>query len=445
MAMIGLAGGIGGRRPGRALATAAARPASPESRVAGRPRRLRAVPPAAGALGLRDVARGGAGLVAGARYLARLEAEVRRELAVPHVFLFSSGRAALAVLLRALHELSGRTEVVVPAYTCFSVPAAVVRAGLVVVPCDVDPERFDFNPRALARAVTGRTLCVIPTHLLGATADVTAIAPLARARGAFVVEDAAQGLGGRRDGRPLGTLGDAGVFSFDRGKLVTCGSGGMVVTASARIAAALGAGWRAAGAPGVAAAVGDVLRALGLAVFLRPWLHWLPAAMPWLELGRTVYDPAFPIRRMSGAKAAMLAGWPARVAAERALRAEAADDYRRRGAALAGDGGAAPAVRIPLLAPDRPSRDALVRAGRRRGLGIAPLYPTGIDEIPALRAGGPAACPGAAAIAARLLTLPGHRFASAPVRAEIGRLVAAVLGDERAAPPAPAGGVEAGA
>src|SRR5581483_1882961 len=266
-----------------------------------------------------------------------------------------------------------------------------------------------------------------------------------------VVEDAAQGLGGRRGGRPLGTLGDAGVFSFDRGKLVTCGSGGMVVTASPRIAGALAAGWRAAPAPGVGAAVGDVLRALGLAVFLRPWLHWLPAAMPWLELGRTVYDPAFPIRRMSGAKAAMLAGWRGRIAAERGLRAAAAADYRRRGAALAGDGtapagdGTAPAVRIPLLAPDRARRDALVRAARRRGLGIAPLYPTGIHEIPALRAGGVATCPGAAAIAARLLTLPGHRFAPAPVRAEIARLLAEVLGDARAAAPAGVGRAEAGA
>ncbi len=444
MTVSGVQGVAGDPGRGGALAVAADRAASPGPGAGGRSRRLCAVPPAAGALGLRDVARGAAGVVGGGRYLARLEAEARRELAVPHVFLFSSGRAALAVLLRALHQLSGRTEVVVPAYTCFSVPAAVVRAGLVVVPCDVDPERFDFDPRALARAVTGRTLCVIPTHLLGAAADVAAIVPLARARGAFVVEDAAQGLGGRRDGRPLGTLGDAGVFSFDRGKLVTCGSGGMVVTASPRIAGALAAGWRAAPAPGVAAALGDVLRALGLAVFLRPWLYWLPAALPWLELGRTVYDPAFPIRRMSGAKAAMLAGWRGRIAAERGLRAAAAADYRRRGAALAGDG-TAPAVRIPLLAPDRARRDALVRAARRRGLGIAPLYPTGIHEIPALRAGGMASCPGAAAIAARLLTLPGHRFAPAPVRAEIARLLAAVLGDARAAPPAGAGRAEAGA
>jgi dTDP-4-amino-4,6-dideoxygalactose transaminase len=117
----------------------------------------------------------------------------------------SSGRAALALILETLREQvdPGRDEVVIPAYTCFSVPSAIVRAGLKVVPCDVDPQHLDFDQSMLPQLVSSRTLCIVPNHLFGLPARMELVLELARAHGAYVVEDAAQSLGACLGGRPL--------------------------------------------------------------------------------------------------------------------------------------------------------------------------------------------------------------------------------------------------
>src|SRR6185312_678452 len=85
------------------------------------------------------------GLWGGGTHRARLVQELKGTYSANEVFLVSSGKAALTVILKALAASSRRRRVIVPAYTCFSVPAAIVRAGLEVVLCDVEPETLDFN------------------------------------------------------------------------------------------------------------------------------------------------------------------------------------------------------------------------------------------------------------------------------------------------------------
>src|SRR5687767_9164577 len=105
-----------------------------------RPMRIgRTLPPAAAPFSWRDLGYGAAALFTPRRSVQRLEEEIRAHFAVRDVFLVSSGTAALTLTLMALKSLSPRTEVVIPAYTCFSVPAAVLKAGLRPVPCDIDP------------------------------------------------------------------------------------------------------------------------------------------------------------------------------------------------------------------------------------------------------------------------------------------------------------------
>src|SRR5688572_1426276 len=108
----------------------------------------RTISPAAAPLGWRDLCGGAVGMVLPERSIHAFEEDIRRHFGVRHVCLLSSGTAALAVTLTALKALSSRTEVVIPAYTCFSVPAAVLKAGLQPVLCDIDPSTFDFD-RAL--------------------------------------------------------------------------------------------------------------------------------------------------------------------------------------------------------------------------------------------------------------------------------------------------------
>ena len=382
----------------------------------------RAVPPAAAPLGLGDLWHGALGL-AGKDRRPRVEAELREYLGVRHVALVSSGKAALAVILRALARLApGRDEALLPAYTCFSVPSAVCREGLAPALCDVDPRTLDFDRRLLETALTPRTLCVVPTHLFGRPADVERALEQCRPRGVFVVEDAAQALGVRCGGRLLGTRGDVGFFSFGRGKHLSCGSGGAIVTDSADIGGAVAREMALLDEPGPLESARQLAETVFTALFIHPSLYWIPAGLPFLGLGETVFDPGFPVRRLSRVQAGLLHGWRPRL--------EAANDTRRKNAAalLAALGKEAngepgiPYLRLPLLAGSAAGRDALVRTGA--SLGVSRMYPSPVGDIAELRsrfAG--AAFPGARAVAERLLTLPTHQLLAGRDLEALGRLL----------------------
>lgn len=146
-----------------------------------------------------------------------------------------SGTAALIVALTTLHRLSGRRVVVVPAYTCPLVALAVSHCGLEVRICDLAPASIDFDAAELARLCDRDVLGVVPTHLAGRVADVDTALAIARNVGAFVIEDAAQALGARRQGKPVGSAGDVGFFSLAVGKGLTTYEGGLLVARDANM------------------------------------------------------------------------------------------------------------------------------------------------------------------------------------------------------------------
>jgi dTDP-4-amino-4,6-dideoxygalactose transaminase len=373
----------------------------------------RTLPPAAARLTLPDVWRGIGAALDGSRAVDAMRGDFRRELGVPHVFPLSSGTAALLVTLTALKSLSSRREVVIPAFTCYSVAAAVVQAGLTPVLCDVDPATFDFNDERLGDTVTERTLCVIVHHLFGVPAAIGRARRLCERHGAYLVEDAAQALGIDADGRPLGTLGDAGVFSFGRGKHVTSGSGGLVVTSSPRVAAAIGRCYNTIAAPSRLVQAAALVEAVVMAIFIRPWLYWIPSALPCLGLGRTVYPARVVVRRMSGFQAGLLRHWRRRLTASNGARSEAVSYFTRALSLERARGQARPYLRLPIVAPDAETRRRVCALARRRGLGIAAAYPTPINEIPELAAiFDGRRFPSAAELSERLLTLPTHHLLS---------------------------------
>jgi len=238
----------------------------------------RTVPPAAAPLGWIDLWHGLAGALRPVRSVRALEDEIRREFGVRHVFTVSSGKAALALTLTALKAGSSRRDVVIPAYTCFSVPAAVLAAGLRPVLCDIDASTFDFDHAQLARTLSRDTLCVVAHHLFGVPAAIERIRALCALHRIVLVEDAAQAMGARSSGRRLGTLGDVGIFSLGRGKNITCGSGGIIVTNSGLVADAIARLYRPLTAPSHALQLADFVRLAIMTIFIRPWLYWVPAA-----------------------------------------------------------------------------------------------------------------------------------------------------------------------
>jgi dTDP-4-amino-4,6-dideoxygalactose transaminase len=387
----------------------------------------RTVPPAAAPLGWSDVWHGLVGALAGARALESLAEEIRREFRVRDVFLLSSGKAALTLTLMVLKSLSHKRDVVIPAYTCFSVPAAVLKAGLRPVLCDIDPVTFDFDHERLSATLTDRTLCVVAHHLFGMPAAIEKIRAMCRLRRIYLVEDAAQAMGAESGGRRLGTMGDVGIFSLGRGKNITCGSGGIIVTSSPVIGDAIGRRYCTLRTPSFAQEMKDFLGIMCMMIFVRPWLYWIPAAVPALGLGRTVFPRRIPLTRLSGIKAGLLRNWRSRLAAANRVRAGTAAYFSRRLSLQRGAASPHPYLRLPVVVSTRQERDRIYSLSRKRGLGLSVAYPAPVNEIPEIRAAFSGQCfPAARRVSEHLVTLPTHHWLSDRDKRDIADLCSGV-------------------
>jgi dTDP-4-amino-4,6-dideoxygalactose transaminase len=149
---------------------------------------------------------------------------------VQHAIGVSSGLDALRLALAAC-DVGPGDEVIVPANTYIATALAVTAVGAKPVLVDCDAATYNINPALIERALTSRTRAIVPVHLTGQSADMDPILELAARRGLRVVEDAAQAHGTLYKGRPCGSMGDAGCFSFYPGKnLGAYGDGGLVTT-----------------------------------------------------------------------------------------------------------------------------------------------------------------------------------------------------------------------
>jgi dTDP-4-amino-4,6-dideoxygalactose transaminase len=163
----------------------------------------------------------------------QLEQAFARRIGVEHALAVNSGTSALVAALVALGIGPG-DEVVVPAYTWFSTVTAVLAAGAVPVVAEVDAS-LTIDPEDVRRKLSPHTKALLPVHMRGAPARMDALGALARERDLRVLEDVAQAAGGAYRDRPLGSIGDAGAFSFQFSKIITAGEGGMVTTGDAAV------------------------------------------------------------------------------------------------------------------------------------------------------------------------------------------------------------------
>ncbi len=166
----------------------------------------------------------------------RLEQEVARDCGAREGVALANGTDALTLGLRALGVGSG-DEVITSPMTFIATIEAILMVGARPVLADVDPITYTVDPAQVRRRITRRTRALLPVHLYGQPADMAPLLALARRHGLVVLEDAAQALGARYRGRPVGALGDAGAISFYPTKnLGGYGDGGMVVTRSRAVA-----------------------------------------------------------------------------------------------------------------------------------------------------------------------------------------------------------------
>lgn len=158
----------------------------------------------------------------------QLEQEFATWCETPYAVAVNSGTTALWVALMGLGVGPG-DEVIVPGYTFIASMSSVVFARAVPVLAEVD-ETLNLDPRDVEAKITPRTKAIMPVHMLGNPARMSELMAVANRHGLIVLEDCAQALGARYMGRPVGSMGAAGTFSFNTFKTLTAGDGGMIVT-----------------------------------------------------------------------------------------------------------------------------------------------------------------------------------------------------------------------
>lgn len=166
-------------------------------------------------------------------FTSRFEAGLAEKIGVKHVITVNSGTSALIASLVGAGIGPG-DEVLVPAYTWVGTAAAALAVGAVPVLVDID-ESLTIDPADIERKITPYTKAIIPVHMLNLVCNMDAIMAIAARHGLTVVEDAAQAVGVTYKGRRVGSIGDAGAFSFNQFKNLNSGEGGAVLTNNDRI------------------------------------------------------------------------------------------------------------------------------------------------------------------------------------------------------------------
>ena len=157
-----------------------------------------------------------------------LEAVLSERMKTKHTHLVSSGTAALTVAL-ASAGIGAGDEVIMPSFTFVASFESILALGAVPILVDVD-DTLTLDPKAVEAAITGKTKVVMPVHMCGSMANLDALQSICAKHDLLLLEDSCQAIGGSYQGKPLGSIGDLGCFSFDYVKTITCGEGGAVIT-----------------------------------------------------------------------------------------------------------------------------------------------------------------------------------------------------------------------
>jgi dTDP-4-amino-4,6-dideoxygalactose transaminase len=302
----------------------------------------------------------------------RFEAAFAEACGGAHAVGVGTGTDAITLALRALDIGPGDEVITAPLSAAYSA-LAVMMAGARPVFADIDPARLTLDPDAAAAAITSRTKALLPVHLYGQAADMTPLQALAERHHLALVEDCAQAHLATSEGRPVGTMGVAGAFSFYPTKnLGALGDGGAVLTGDTALAARI-----------------KRLRNGGQTTRYR---HVEAGANSRLdELQAAILHARLP----------HLAGWTAR---RRAIASVYREGVAVRGISVPPECDAGHVYHLfPVLTPHREAVQAHLGA---RGIETFIHYPVPIPRQPALAASDPRQCPTADRICAEVLSLP---------------------------------------
>jgi dTDP-4-amino-4,6-dideoxygalactose transaminase len=385
--------------------------------------------------------------------ISQFEAAFARRAGIDpaHAVAASYGRMAFYYILKAL-DLPAGSEIILPALTFWVVPALAKVAGLKVVFADVDPATFTLSPEALERAITPATRAVVPTHLYGLPCDMGPILDIAARHKLIVIEDCAHALGATWKGRPVGTLGDAGFFSFQTLKPLNCYGGGLALVRDAAVAARVRALAEAEPWPDEKRVTNRLLVGRLQRIFIRPWVFTI-SAFPILWVSSLIgANPDVylweDIRSLDPLPDGYTERFPNVQAAIGLAALDALDDWteqtRRHARVMDRALDDLPGITVPVIPADRthvyyqycvygPQRDELVVRCVRRGVDVETLHVDVCSDLD-LFAGArvePAGAPGARK-AAGAMQLPVYSTLTDAQAARVARVVRSVLAPSRA-------------
>ena len=330
------------------------------------------------------------------------------------VLLTESGTVALTAAIRSVLKDRPRSPVALPAYACYDLATAADGANAPVLLYDLDPSTLAPDLAQIQAILRQGAAAIVVAHLYGYPVDLAPVNRLAADTGTVVIEDAAQAAGGMLHNRPVGSQSSLAMLSFGRGKGLTGGSGGALlanddegVRVLERARALLSE--RRRGWP-------ELLTIAAQLLLEHPNLYGLPAALPFLRLGETIYREPRPLRPPARVSCSIVAAtW---TLAEREV------EVRRRNAKrllmelrwkpgfeiVTTPAHARPGyLRLPVLASPEARRWVADVTARR--LGVMPGYPTvlsDLEEFAPRCLNRDAGFPGARLLASRLCTLPTH-------------------------------------
>lgn len=168
-------------------------------------------------------------------YVTRLEEGMAAYVGRKTGISVCNGTAALEVAVEAL-ELPKGSEVIMPAFTIISCSNAIIKAGLVPVLVDADPDTWNMDVTKIEEKITSKTSAIMAVHIYGLPVDMTSVMEIANKHNLKVIEDAAEAIGVTCDGKQCGSFGDVSAMSFFANKHVTTGEGGMVFADDEKIA-----------------------------------------------------------------------------------------------------------------------------------------------------------------------------------------------------------------
>ena len=362
--------------------------------------------------------------------VTRFRSALEGYLDVPACFLAASGRTALYMLLTTLRDGTPnpeRTEVVLPAYTCPSVAKVVIDAGLRPRFVDIGPYTLTYNTSELAIAVSPLTLAVVVVHPFGIPHPLRDAISIAHQCGALVIEDAAQSMGAKLDGRLVGTASDFGLFSLGPGKPLSTGGGGFVCTTSETAAQLLRRAWKdLPESSGFRSTMAAVRLSLMNAAF-HPSGWWLASRLGAQRVGENEASWGYAQMGLSAAQAAAGMALLPQLDTNNAVRREhgeqllealqAIPNIHLPGARLkqidrsAGEESRAPEpifLRFPIVFDSDAVRESAFRQLQSAGIGAGKMYRKSLaTQFPDYADG---VYPGAEHVASCLLTLPTHHY-----------------------------------